>query len=198
MNLTMGQALRTGSFWLLNTIFLLGWIFIFFPLVHLVILVEDLGLSRETAYFALALLGIFSNLGRIGLGFLSDRVGRKLMLALSLALQVFSWAWLVYTHTPWMLYTFAVVFGFSYGGLGANFPAITGDYFGRRNAAALIGAILTVSGWASAVGPWLGGMIHDLTHSYQLLFQLAALSNFLGLILIFFSKPPRKAATRDR
>lgn len=192
MNLSMGQALRTGSFWLLNTIFLLGWIFIFFPLVHLVILVEDLGLSRESAYFAFALLGIFSNLGRIGLGFLSDRVGRKLMLALSLALQVFSWAWLVYTHTPGMLYTFAVVFGFSYGGLGANFPAITGDYFGRRNAAALIGAILTVSGWASAIGPWVGGMIHDVTHSYQLLFQLAALSNLLGLILIFFSKPPRR------
>jgi OFA family oxalate/formate antiporter-like MFS transporter len=188
---SMDQVIRTGSFWLLNLVFFLGWLFIFFPLVHLVILADDLGLSRESAYFALALLGLFSNLGRIGLGSLSDRLGRKPMLIFSLGLQVFSWLWLLSTHTAWMLYAFALFFGLSYGGLGANFPAITGDYFGRRNAAALIGAILTLSGWASAIGRWIGGMIYDVTHSYTIAFQLAALCNFMGLIFILFCKPPR-------
>lgn len=192
INLTMAQALRTGSFWILNIVFFLGWVFIFFPLVHLVILAADLGLSRESAFFALALLGLFSNAGRLGLGAISDQLGRKPMLILSLALQAVSFVWLIFTHTPSMLYAFAVIFGFSYGGLGANFPAITGDYFGRRHAGSLIGAILTISGWASAVGPWIGGWIYDMTHSYQLAFVLAALSNSLGLVLIFFSNPPRR------
>jgi MFS family permease len=95
-----------------------------------------------------------------------------------------------------MLFLFAAVFGFSYGAVSALFPAIIGDYFGRLQAASVIGAVFTIAGVSSAFGPFVAGYIYDLSRSYQLAFLLGALTNFLALILLSFSRPPLKKVRR--
>jgi OFA family oxalate/formate antiporter-like MFS transporter len=96
------------------------------------------------------------------------------------------------TNISWMLLIFAAAFGFSYGGVSAVFPAIVGDYFGRLQAASVIGAIFTIGGTAAAFGPLVAGYIYDVTHTYQLAFLLGAISNLMSLILVFASKPPQR------
>ena len=189
---TVGEAIRTRSFWVLTAAFFCTWLFVFLPLVHLVIFALDIGLSRESSLVALSFLGAASAFGRLGMGAISDRIGRKTALGLSIGLQAFSWFWILGTHSSWMVILFAGVFGLSYGGVAAVFPAIVGDYFGRRKAASVIGAIFTLSGVAAAVGPLVGGYLYDLTHSYRLAFILGALTNLLALGLVFVSKPPIK------
>jgi MFS family permease len=186
------EAIHTSSFWVLTAIFFLTWLFVFLPLVHLVIFTLDLGLSKRSAFLALSVLGGFSTAGRLVMGFISDRIGRKPALGLNIGLQFFSWLWIMGTDRSWMLVLFAAAFGFSYGGISAVFPAITGDYFGRLKAASVIGALFTISGTSAAVGPILAGYIYDLTRSYQLAFLLGALSNLLAFILVFIAKPPAK------
>ena len=187
---TVGEAIRTRSFWILTAGFFCTWLFVFLPLVHLVIFALDIGLSRESSLVALSFLGAASAFGRLGMGAISDRIGRKTALGLSIGLQAFSWFWILGTRSSWMVFLFAGVFGLSYGGVAAVFPAIVGDYFGRRKAASVIGAIFTLSGVAAAVGPLVGGYLYDLTHSYRLAFILGALTNLLALGLVFASKPP--------
>ena len=191
-NWTVGEAIRTKSFWILTGAFFCTWLFVFLPLVHLVIFALDLGLSRESSLAALSSLGAASALGRLGMGAISDRIGRKTTLGLSIGLQAFSWFWILGTRSSWMLILFAGIFGLSYGGVSAIFPSIIGDYFGRLKAASLIGAIFTLSGIAAAVGPLAGGYLYDLTQSYRLAFILGALTNLLALGLVFVSKPPIK------
>jgi MFS family permease len=132
------------------------------------------------------------------MGYISDRIGRKKALAVNLGLQVFSWFWIMGTTTSWMLQIFSALFGFSYGGVSAVFPAIIGDYFGRLKAASVIGAIFTLAGTAAAIGPLVGGYIYDVTHRYQLAFLLGALTNLLALILLFISKPPGRTGVRSK
>ena len=96
-----------------------------------------------------------------------------------------------------MLFLFAAVFGFSYGGVSAIFPAIIGDYFGRLRAASIIGTVFTIAGVASAIGPVLAGYIYDLVRSYQPAFLLGAVTNILALILIFVSHPPVKGVRSE-
>ena len=193
---SMAEAIHTRSFWVLTAVFFCTWIFVFLPLVHLVIFALDIGLSQKSAFIALGTLGGGSMIGRLSMGFLSDRIGRKPALAVNLGLQVFCWFWIMGTRSSWMLFLFAAVFGFSYGAVSALFPAIIGDYFGRLQAASVIGAVFTIAGVASAIGPLVAGYIYDLSRSYQPAFLLGALTNFLALILLFFSKPPLKEVRR--
>jgi len=192
VNWTAAEAIHTRSFWMLTALFFCSWLLVFLPLVHMVIFALDIGLSQKSALLALGFLGGSSTVGRLIMGYVSDRFGRKRTLGMNLALQVFSWIWILSTGSAWMLIAFAVFFGFSYGGVSAAFPAIVGDYFGRLKAASVIGAIFTIAGVAAAFGPIVGGYIHDLTHSYNLAFLLGALTNLLALFLLFLAKPPKK------
>jgi OFA family oxalate/formate antiporter-like MFS transporter len=186
------EAIHTRSFWVLTVIFFCTWLMVFLPLVHLVIFTLDIGLSRNVAFVSLSFLGGSSTVGRLVMGYISDRMGRKRTLGLNLTLQVFTWIWIMYTDNTWMLIVFAIFYGFSYGGVSAVFPAIVGDYFGRLKAASVIGAIFTIAGVAAAFGPIVGGIIYDLTKSYQLAFLLGALTNIVSLLLLFLSRPPAK------
>jgi MFS family permease len=187
-----GEAFRTRTFWVLTALFFLTWLFIFFPLVHLVIFAMDIGFSRKAALMALSILGGASAFGRLGMGYISDRIGRKQTLVMNLVLQIFSWIWVMNSDQSWMLLLFAVVFGFSYGGISVIFPGIVGDYFGRLKAGSVIGAMFAIAGTAAAFGPLVGGSIHDLTGDYRLAFLLAVFSNVLSFILVFLAKPPVK------
>jgi MFS family permease len=186
------EAMHTRSFWVLTAIFFFTWLLVFLPLVHLVIFALDIGLSQKSALFALSFLGGSSTVGRLMMGYVSDRIGRKQTLGLNLALQVFSWFWIMGTYNAWMLIVFAVSFGFSYGGVNAVFPSIVGDYFGRLKAASVIGAIFSITGVSAAFGPFVGGYIYDLTQTYSFAFLLGGLTNILALFLLFLSKPPTR------
>jgi len=190
------EAMHTKSFWVLTALFFSTWLFVFLPLVHMVIFAMDIGLTKESALIALGILGGFSTFGRLVMGFISDRIGRKQTLMVSLGLQVFSWFWLMGTATSSMLYIFAGTFGFSYGAISTLFSAIAGDYFGRLRAASVIGTMFTISSPSAAIGPLIGGYIYDLTGSYQSAFFLGALTNLLALALLFISKPPRRTEVR--
>jgi MFS family permease len=97
-----------------------------------------------------------------------------------------------------MLYIFASAFGFSYGAISTLFSAIAGDYFGRLQAASIIGTMFTISSPSAAIGPLIGGYIYDLTRSYQSAFLLGALTNLFALALLFISKPPRRTEVRSK
>ena len=186
------QAIHTKSFWVLTVLFFFTWLFIFLPLVHLVIFALDLGLSRKSAFLALGFLGGSSTIGRLIMGTVSDRIGRKRTLGMNLFLQALSWFWIMGTQSAWMLFLFAIIFGFSYGGVAAVFPAIVGDYFGRLKVASVIGAIFTIGGVSAAFGPLVGGYIYELTQSYQLAFLMGGLTNLFALILLLISQPPKR------
>lgn len=193
VNWSAAEAIRTRSFWVLTALYFLTWLFVFVPLVHLVVFSIDIGLGQKSALIAIGVLGAGSTLGRLVMGYISDRIGRRPALAINLGLQVLSWFWIMGTGTNWMLFAFAAMFGFSYGGVSALFPAIVGDYFGRLRAGSIIGAIFTIAGVASAIGPVLAGYIYDLGRSYQPAFLLGAVTNLLALVLIFISRPPVQA-----
>jgi MFS family permease len=67
-----------------------------------------------------------------------------------------------------MLLVYAVVFGFGYGCLGPLLPIIAADRFGRQTMGAVFGLLIFfVVGVGGALGPFLGGLVYDLTGSYR-------------------------------
>lgn len=191
--LRLGLAIRTGTFWLLAAVFAATWIPVFIPLVHLVPLARDLGHSPLASATAVSVLGVGAVLGRLVMGPMSDRLGRRPTLAFGMLLQAVAFAAFVVVHALSALYAAALLFGFSYGTISTQFPAIVGDFFGRAHAGSIVGSLFALAGCMAAGGPVLAGAIHDATGSYRVAFLISAGLNGVAVALLAACRPPRRA-----
>jgi sugar phosphate permease len=192
---TLASAKRTTTFWLLNVIFTLTWLVVFMPMVHIVPFAVDLGISPMRAAMTISVIGIAGFAGRLSIGAISDRLGRIPTLGLCLVLQALSFVGFVFTTGLASLYPAAAVFGFSYGGATALFPAIIGDFYGRMAVGAIVGFMFALAGSPAAFGPLIAGYLYNFTGSYVSAFVLSAVLNTGAFMLLFLLQKPEKPSS---
>jgi MFS family permease len=107
-----------------------------------------------------------------------------------LVLQALSFAGFTVSHEIGVLYSAAAVFGISYGGTTALFPALVGDFFGRLAIGAIVGVIFSIAASASAFGPLIAGYFYTAMHTYRVAFELGAALNLVAAMLLFLLKRP--------
>jgi MFS family permease len=184
---TSATAMRTPAFWLLQGTFLACCGSHAGPLVHGAAHAVDVGVSSAWAAGMMSAFGISSFAGRIGFGAVADRIGGRATLVGSLAAQMVLVAVLGGLQDRWAFMTFSVFFGLAYGGVFAQYPVILREYFGATRVGAVYGTTLFVGSLGMALGPYLAGLIHDVTGTYQVPFWVnggigaAALLLALGL-----------------
>jgi MFS family permease len=140
------------------------------PQVHIVAYCGDLGYGVARGADMLALMMAFGILGRIGSGFIADRVGGLPTLMLGSALQgIALLLYLLYDGLV-SLYVISAVFGLFQGGIVPSYAIIVREYFPAKEAGARIGIILMASLFGMALGGWMSGYIFDLTGSYRAAF----------------------------
>jgi MFS family permease len=192
---SLASARRTGTFWILTAIFTLTWLVVFLPAVHIVPFAMDLGISQFSAAMTLSVVGLAGFFGRLVIGPISDRAGRLGSLSVSLLLQALSFVGFALSHGLIPLYVSCALFGLSYGGVTALFPALVGDFFGTLAVGAIVGFIFAVAGAPSAFGPLMAGYLFDFTGNYRLAFELSAALNLLAFFLVVFLRRPQTPAT---
>ena len=190
----LGRAVRSRAFWLLGATFTATWIPVFIPLVHLVPFTRDLGYSALVAASSVSALGVGAVVGRLVMGAVSDRIGRRPAVGIAMGLQAIAFLGFLAAHELPMLFGTAFVFGYSYGAISTLFPAIVGDFFGRRQAGALVGFLFAFAGAMAGWGPLIAGAIYDATRSYDLTWVLAATLNVVAIALLSVTRPPLPAA----
>jgi MFS family permease len=193
-NWTLAEAQRTRAFWLLNFIFTSTWLVVFMPMVHIVPFAIDLGISHFLAAMTISVIGFAGFAGRLAIGPISDRLGRVRSLGVCLLLQALSFLGFTISSGLSLLYLVAAIFGFSYGGITALFPALVGDFFGRVAIGAIVGFIFALAGSPAAFGPLIAGYMYDATKSYRGAFVLSAALNLIALALLFALKKPTRVA----
>jgi MFS family permease len=181
---TVVQASKMSPFWFLG----LTWVFISLSLhlifVHAVPYAVDMGISPLDAAVMLSLMGVASIPGRLVIGKVSDTIDRKALGVACALVQAGTLLWLMWTNGLWMLYTFAIVYGFLWGGSGAVVTALIGDVFGTRSLGAIMG--MMSAGWAlgAAIGPALGGYIFDASGSYFTAFATGAAAVLISALFV--------------
>lgn len=175
---------QTRSFWILLPIWFLFASCLFLVLTHLVPHVTDIGFSAGEAAAVLSLIGMASIPGRLVMGVASDRIGRKLAIIICTLLQSGAMVWLIWAQDLWMFYLFAVVFGFAYSGSGSSMAAIIGDTFGLGQIGAIFGLLEVGFGVGAAIGPAMGGLIFDISHSYTIAFLIGAVVMLVATLLV--------------
>jgi len=93
-----------------------------------------------------------------------------------------------------MLYLFASVYGFAYGGIAPSTAALTSDTFGLRQIGAIFGVLEVGFGIGAAIGPVIGGLIFDASNSYFAAFLLGATAMLVATLLIVLIRQETKVA----
>lgn len=188
---TPKQAARTEAFWLLFALYASLDFSIQMVMIHLDAYAKDVGLAPMLAATVLGVVGGGSIPGKIAVGSISDKIGRKASFFTCLLLMAVMMLWLMEARQPWQFYLFSALFGFSYGGCIPLFPAASADWFGTKFHGTIFGLISISCGIGGSSGPFLAGYIHDVTGSYELAIIIGAAVLFIAMGLSLAIKTPQ-------
>jgi MFS family permease len=117
------------------------------------------------------LVGLFSIPGKIGWGFLSDRVWLEwiyLAGSFCVAAACLSLVAIDATSSAWYLYAYAVLIGLGYAVGAAMNPILSSRFFAGRHFGVVLGILNAPYQGAAAVGIWVAGAVHDRTGDYRM------------------------------
>ena len=188
---SLQEAVCKRQFWLFTVAMFFVALCTGAVMIHIVIHATDLGISTANAVIILMVIGGTSIAGRVVMGVTSDRIGNKRALIICFILISAAFFWILIARELWMLYLFAVIFGFSHSGTHTLVSPTVAELFGLSSHGVIFGCIVLGVTLGIATGPVVTGYIFDITSSYQLAFLIYAILNVIGLILILCLKPVR-------
>jgi MFS family permease len=189
---SLREAIRTWQFWTFGVALLCFTMSEGTILVHIVSHAIGLGISVTNAALIIPIIGGVSIPSRILMGIAGDRIGNKPAWTICFVFLIISFCLLLLARELWLVYLFAVIFGFGYGGLSTLISPMVAELFGLSSHGVIFGVIIMFGGTAGmAVGPLLAGHIFDITGRYQLAFMIYVVVLVIGLILTSLLKPTR-------
>jgi MFS family permease len=154
------------------------------PLMHLVPLMQDRGISLEDAGSVLFVMLIVAIAGRIAFGKLADMIGAIRAYWIASCFQTVLVFFFIQIDTLHGYYIFAVIYGFGYAGVMTGILVCVRVLTPLSNRASVLGIVLFFAFMGHAIGGYQGGFFFDLTGNYTLTYANAAFAGILNLILI--------------
>jgi len=186
---SLREAAHTAQFWVTSGIFFCFGFGAFAIVVHIVPHAIELGISATSAATILSCRGGMSLVGNYVLGGVADRIGNRRIFIVGFIIVSAALLWLVPAGELWMLYLFALIFGFAGGGMAASESPLAAGLFGLRSHGLIYGVVHLGFTAGAAVGPVVTGYIFDLTGTYQLAFLVCAGFSIAGIILAALLRP---------
>jgi len=204
--LTPTQTIRTGVFWLTYLVYLLIAFGGMVITAQLGPIARDFGIERT----AVTLLGVtapvltlaisidnFANgITRPIAGMISDIIGRENMMLLMFSLEGVALGGLaILGRSPYGFLGFAALVFLFWGEIFVIFPAICGDSFGMKNAAANNGLLYTAKGTSALAVP-LASILVTATGTWNSVLLTAAFCSVLAGVLARFVLVPMRMRMR--
>ena len=190
---SVAEAMRTGHFWLLFTVYGLTSIGSFLVSLHQLAFAVDRGFDPLYAAFVLGLGSLLALPGVILTGTISDYIGREgaAILAYAISIVGVAAALLIDNADQHLLFwVHACFFGITWGARGPAITAKTADLFGGPRLGTILGMITIGSGLGAGLGAWGAGFLFDLTGSYQLGFILSIAAYTTGACVFWALRKP--------
>lgn len=183
-DLTLGQALRTRTFWTLNLAVMGCCVTHSDILLHGVNHMTDVGLEASVAARVVALMAVFGMVGKVANGLLADRIGAKWALAGFLGLQAIMVPFFLGAQQAPSFYAWAILFGLGYGGPMPVYAMLFREYFGTRAIGALLGVFFMVASFGMGAGGLMGGVLHSMFGAYTVPFLISTAAGIMSALLV--------------
>lgn len=181
----VAQAVRSTAFWLILAAATLVVGAIGAVIQHFILFLKDAGYSATSAARFFTILLASSLAGRVVVGYLADRFRKTHIMAFFYLLIGASVFLLANPHSTFLLWTFAILFGFSMGADYMLIPLVTAECFGTASLGKLLALIImgySIGQWAA---PWIVGRLFDARHSYDLAWKIIAIAGVLGAAAVY-------------
>ncbi|MGF7535853.1 MFS transporter [Bacillus mexicanus] len=179
---------RMKPFWFLMLPFLIcGFTTVGLMDTHLIPFSHDHGFSTTVTSAAVSLLAGFNIAGILLSGFVADRWSSRKILCFLYAIRALSIVILIYSHEPYLLLGFAILFGLVDFATVAPTQMLATQYFQNYSIGLMIGWLSLAHQIGSALGAYVPGVIYTVTGEYTLAFYLSigmlVLASVMNVIL---------------
>jgi MFS transporter, OFA family, oxalate/formate antiporter len=187
-----GQATRSVAFWIFALSIFCTTTALSGCGLHLTSMLTDKGVSLSNAVNALSAMGLALAIGRIGTGYLLDRLPTRLVASLTFAMGAIGVGVLsLRTSTIATAWVGAACIGCSQGAEGDLVAYAVRRYFGPRAYGKIYGLLFSAFNLGVVAGPLSMGIAFDQTGSYHLLLRGFFASTLAAAILVLFAGRPK-------
>ena len=200
MSEVLGSAVRNRQFLVMSGAYFVCGLNLMFLTTHLPSYLALCGQDPMLSAWTLAVIGGVSAVGSLVTGWLGGRYPKHVILGSVYILRsVMIAAYFSLPPTSASTLLFAAAMGLLWWpGLAPLTAGIVSEVFGTRYMATLLGISFVVHQMGSSLGTWGGGLIFDMTGSYDPAWQLGSVIGVTaGLIQLLFGGPPRSRETRS-
>lgn len=155
--------------------------------IHIPGYLTDHGFSTTTGTIFLALVGLFNIVGTYTAGWLGDKYSKpKLLMGLYGLRGIAMIAFLVLPLSTFTIYAFAMIMGVLWLSTVPLTNGIVANMFGVKYLTMLSGIVFFTHQIGSFFGGWLGGLNHDITGNYNIIWGLSIALSVFGVLVHFF------------
>ena len=185
------KSFRSAPMWQLSAAYVVCGVTTGMISTHFVPFAIERGISPGKAALIFGLMMGLNSLGGIGAGVLSDKFGRKNVLAAVYLLRGIGYVMLVCIPSSLGMWAFAIAAGFSWVASVPLTSALTADVYGLRVLATISGITFLCHQVGSFIMVLLAGVLFDLTGSYTLPFAIAGSLLFPAALAAYTIKEKR-------
>ncbi|MCI4170138.1 MFS transporter [Bacillus spizizenii] len=195
--LSVTGMFRMRQFWFLILPFLIcGFTTVGLMDTHLIPFSHDHGFSTTVTSAAVSLLAGFNIAGILLSGIVADRWSSRKILCFLYAVRALSIVILIYSHEPYLLLAFAILFGLVDFATVAPTQMLATQYFQNYSIGLMIGWLSLAHQIGSALGAYVPGVIYTVTGEYTMAFYVSIGMLVLASVMNVLLREPA-AATRD-
>jgi MFS family permease len=183
LGLEFREALRTRTFWAIGLSGFLVYYSILALFGHLFLHMRGLGFEPTIAAAALSLLALLAMCGKLGSGWLADRLDRHKVFMGCLGVMLAGVAGLATMKSGAWVWGAVTLVGLGWGGLFTLYNMLTVSNFGLKSIGKINGSISSMESFGGGLGIWMTGRLFDAYGSYELPFLVLLGCVALGLVI---------------
>ncbi|MFC1919241.1 MFS transporter [Chloroflexota bacterium] len=169
-------AIRSRAFWHIALSSFIAAMYGSAVITHVMPYLSSINIARSVSAVVATAVPLVSILGRLGLGWTSDRFNKRL--AASAAYVVAGIGLLCFdyisTTASWPLILFVICFGIGWGGANVVRPALVRESFGRNRFGTIHGVVVGMIMPGTIVGAFIPGWVYDNQGSYNNIWLIGA------------------------
>jgi OFA family oxalate/formate antiporter-like MFS transporter len=187
-----GEAIRTGTFWLLVITFGIASVGVTGLNLHVYPYVSDRGYPPVIAATVMSVIASMQLFSPLAWGFVAEHIDVRIAAMLRFVIQAIGLGLATLTTNLFCLYAGFFLYGIGLGGNMVLPEILWANYFGRRSLGRVRGLGLLISQALAASGPPFFGFLFDFTGGYGLSFAIFGAALITSAFLSLMLRPPTK------